>query len=108
MFCRLKYHKINDNIVQTVKEQAKAMYIDLLINNTKINRNRRLIPISAGTTATELEAKITPLFNAMKIKATIMVEGKVPKIPPVFVPYFSAITVIIITTKAERTNGIIV
>ena len=67
-----------------------------------------LIPISAGTTATDLDAKVNPLFNAIKIYATIIVEGSVPSIPPVFVPYFSAISIIKITTAAERKKGRIV
>ena len=66
-----------------------------------------LTPISAGTTEIESDAKTVPLFNAMKIYATTTVDGIVPMIPPVLVPYFSAIIVIRITTAAERINGII-
>ena len=35
----------------------------------------------------------------------MIVEGSVPRMPPAFVPYFSAITVINITMNAERMNG---
>jgi hypothetical protein len=67
-----------------------------------------LIPISAGTTTTDLDAKSGPLYKAIKTKATIIVDGKDPKIPPVFVPNFSAIIVIIITINADIIKGIIV
>jgi len=52
------------------------------------NRNRkiRLMPNSAGTTATDWDAKSIPLFNEIKRNAMTMVEGRVPKIPPIFVP----------------------
>jgi hypothetical protein len=73
-----------------------------------MNMKNRLIPISAGTTATEIDANSTPLFKAMKIYAMIMVVGSVPSIPPVLVPNFSAIIVIIITTAADAKNGRIV
>jgi hypothetical protein len=73
-----------------------------------ISRKKMLIPISAGTTAIELEAKVRPLFNAIKTYATIIVDGSVPRIPPTFVPNFSATTVINITTKADIKKGIIV
>jgi len=42
---------------------------------------------------------------AIKTKATTIVEGSVPIMPPAFVPYRSAATVITITTMAERKNG---
>ena len=38
----------------------------------------------------------------------MIVVGRVPIIPPIFVPYFSAITVIKITTSADNINGSIV
>ena len=63
------------------------------------------IAISKGTTDTDSAAKSTPLFIAIKINAIIIVDGSVPIIPPIFVPYFSAITVIIITINADKING---
>ena len=77
-------------------------------SNVKVSRKMRLIPISAGTTATDCAANCVPLSKAMKRKAMMMVDGSVPSTPPVFVPYFSAITVIKTTTKADITNGRIV
>ena len=41
----------------------------------------------------------------IKTKAIIIVEGSVPRIPPTFVPYFSAMMVIMMTISADRTNG---
>ncbi len=35
-----------------------------------------------------------------------IVDGRVPKIPPILVPYRSAINIIKITIKAERIKGI--
>jgi hypothetical protein len=35
----------------------------------------------------------------------MIVDGIVPKMPPTFVPYFSAITVMMMTISAESTNG---
>jgi len=46
-------------------------------------------------------------LREIKINATIIVEGRVPRIPPIFVPYRSAIIVIRIIIAAERTKGII-
>ena len=74
-------------------------------SSAKVRRKMRLIPISAGTTATDCAANCVPLVMAMKRKAMMMVDGRVPSTPPVFVPYFSAITVIRITIKADITNG---
>ncbi len=71
----------------------------------KINKKIKFIPISAGTTAIESDAKVSPLFSAIKIYATTIVDGRLPKIPPVFVPYFSAINMIIITIDADKING---
>ena len=74
----------------------------------KRRRKMRLIPISAGTTATESAANMIPLSRAMKRNAMMMVEGSVPMIPPVFVPYFSAMMVTRITTSADKAKGMIV
>ena len=63
------------------------------------------MPNSAGTTAADLEAKSTFWFRAIKINAITIVDGRVPKMPPVFVPYRSAINIIRITIIAERING---
>ena len=38
----------------------------------------------------------------------MMVEGSIPMTPPVFVPYFSAMTVTRMTTKADKMKGMIV
>jgi len=79
--------------------------VDRLARMAKRNRKIRLMPSSAGTTATDWDAKSTPLFMEIKTKAIIIVEGSVPRIPPTFVPYFSAMMVIMITISADRTNG---
>ena len=97
-----------DNNVHIVNDPVNARVVDLWTSIVNMNRKIRFIPISAGTTAAVRETKSVPLFNAIKINAIIMVEGSVPSIPPTFVPYFSAIMVIIITIIAERMNGKIV
>ena len=97
-----------DNNVHIINDPVNAKVVDLWTSIVNMNRKIRFIPISAGTTAAVRAAKSVPLFNAIKMNAIIMVEGSVPSIPPIFVPYFSAITVIIITIIAERTNGKIV
>lgn len=63
------------------------------------------MPISAGTTVTALDANSTSLFNAIKRNAITILEGRVPTIPPTFVPYLSAITVIAMTTQEDIKKG---
>jgi len=65
------------------------------------NKKITLIPSSAGITTAASEAKSVPLLTAIKINAITRVDGRVPKIPPTFVPKRSAITVIRITTKPK-------
>jgi len=70
-----------------------------------MRRKTRLIPISAGTIATDSAANCTPLSKAMNRNAMMMVEGSVPMTPPVFVPYFSAMMVTRTTTSADNAKG---
>ena len=65
-----------------------------------------LIPIAAGTIDIDSAAKSAPLLNPIKRNATTVVCGRVPIIPPIFVPYRSAIIVIIITIKDVNIKGI--
>jgi hypothetical protein len=88
-----------------LRDIINAKESDLYDKQEIITRNNKFIAISAGTIDADLLAKTSPLFSAIKIKAIIMVEGIVPKMPPTFVPYFSAIIVITITIKADNKNG---
>ena len=105
---RFTKYKIKDKIDQVIIETTKAIMVDLWTRMAKQNKKIRLIPSSAGTTAADSDAKSTPLLIVIKMKATTIVDGRVPIIPPVFVPYFSAIYIIIITTNADKINGKIV
>jgi len=98
-------YKIVESIVHIIKDPIRAIFIDVYASVTKIKRKNIFIPISNGTIDTACDAKFTPLFIAIKINAIIIVDGKVPSIPPIFVPYFSAIIVMIITISADRING---
>jgi hypothetical protein len=100
-------YSIEDIIDQTSNDTTAAVGIPFLMVITKASRNVRFIPISAGTTAAEREAKTKPLLNEINTKAITMVDGNVPIIPPTFVPYFSAMTVINTTINADRAKGII-
>jgi hypothetical protein len=64
-----------------------------------------LIPISAGTTVIDSDAKSTFLLNAIKRNAITIVEGRVPIMPPTFVPYLSAIMVIAMTIDEAIKKG---
>jgi len=89
-------------------DPATAIGSFVFERTAKRRRKIRLIPISAGTTATESAANVTPLSRAMNRKAMMMVDGSVPMTPPVFVPYFSAVMVTRMTTSADKTKGMIV
>ena len=69
-------------------------------------RKTRLIPISAGTIDTDCTANSIEFVIAIKRNAITIVDGRVPKMPPTFVPNFSAMTVIITTISADSINGI--
>lgn len=94
--------------VHTMSDAVRATSIFLDESSVKVTRNTRLIPISAGTTATDSEANCAPLSKAMKRNAMMMVEGSVPRIPPVFVPYLSAMMVTSTTTSADNAKGMMV
>ena len=96
------------SIAHPIREFIRAIRIFFFERRAKRRRKIRLIPISAGTTATESEANWKPLSNPMKRKAIMIVDGSVPIMPPVFVPYFSAIIVTKITTRADKIKGMIV
>ena len=89
------------------RETIVAVGKPRFINIVKKNRNITLAPISAGTTATDLDAKFTSVFNDIKMNATTIVDGNVPRKPPTLVPNFSAMTVIMITINADKMNGMI-
>ncbi len=108
MFSKEVKNSKTDNNVHIVNDPINAKVVDLWTSIVNMNRKIRFIPISAGITAAVREAKSVPLFNAIKMNAIIMVDGSVPSIPPTFVPYFSAIIVMIITIIAERMNGKII
>ena len=94
--------------VHTMSDAARATSIFLDERSAKVTRNTRLIPISAGTTATDSETNCTPLSKEMKRNAMMIVEGSVPMIPPVFVPYLSAMMVMSTTTSADNAKGMMV
>ncbi len=75
-----------DKNTHTVSEITMARYVERYKRIDKKNRKTTLIPISAGTTATDLEAKYTPLLRAIKKNAITIVDGRVPIMPPTFVP----------------------
>ena len=64
-----------------------------------------LMASSAGTTAADCEAKVRSLLREMKMKAMTIVEGSVPRIPPILVPNFSAMTVMMITIRVAKRKG---
>ena len=98
-------NRIDDSIDQIIIDPINASFIDLYDRFTNVSKKIIFIPISDGTIAADFDAKSVPLFNAMKMNAIIIVDGIVPRIPPIFVPYFSAITVMIITIIADSMNG---
>ena len=104
----LRIYKVVDSIVHMVIDPISAILIDLYESVINNNRKTMFIAISNGTIDTDSDANCTPLLQAIKIYAIMIVDGKVPRIPPVLVPYFSAIIVIIITTNADNMNGKIV
>lgn len=97
-----------DNIAQMLKVPTNASSVDRWIRRANTKRKITFIPSSAGTTTAAFEANVSPFVIPMKRKAITMVDGSVPRIPPALVPYFSAITVMMITTIAERKKGIII
>ena len=82
----LKKISKNERTVQILKVAMKAKMVDRWISIAKTKRNIILIPSSAGTTETARDANSSPSFIAMKINAMMIVEGSVPRIPPIFVP----------------------
>ena len=88
------------------KVPVNANIVERCTIKAKMKRKMMLIPSSAGTTAAAFAANCSFSFMAIKRKAMTIVEGRVPSIPPTFVPYRSAIIVIKMTTNAERKNGI--
>ena len=94
-----------EQIVQMINAVMNARYVERCISKAIIKRNITLNPSSAGTTEAASDAKDVPLFNAIKINATIIVDGSVPSIPPAFEPYFSAINMTRMTTSAESIKG---
>jgi hypothetical protein len=108
MLFRLEKYRIADIIDQTNNDTVAAIGIPFFMDITKTSRNVRFIPISAGTTAADREAKTKPLLSEINTKAIMIVDGKVPIIPPTLVPYFSAINVIKTTIKADSAKGIII
>jgi hypothetical protein len=85
-FSKLKIKSKSDNIVHMVNDPKNATYIERWTRSANNNRKITLIPNSAGTTAADLAAKSTFWFRAIKINAITIVDGRVPKIPPIFVP----------------------
>ena len=69
-----------------LKLAIKASRVDLWTSKEKTKRKMILIPSSAGTTEAACDANCSLSLIAMKIKAMIMVEGSVPRMPPTFVP----------------------
>lgn len=104
LFKLIKIRK-DEKIIQIINELKNARYIDLLINIANIAKKHILIPNSAGIITADSEAKFLLLLIAKKIRAITIVEGSVPRIPPILVPYFSAMNIIIITNIADNTNG---
>lgn len=88
-----------------VNEVARARVRDRDARRANKREKMMLMASSAGTTATDCEAKLRSLLREMKIKAITIVEGSVPRIPPILVPNFSATTVMMITIRAEKRNG---
>lgn len=107
MFSTLYMNNSPDSSIHTPREIVNAVYNERLAYIENTQRNMALTPISAGTTIAVLDAKKTSLLNAIKIKATTIVDGRVPIMPPVFVPNLSAITVINITMIQENRKGMI-
>ena len=97
--------KRKDKTVQITKVMINVNTVERWTKIAKINKKITLKPSSAGTTAAALDAKLFPLLIAIKTKATTIVEGSVPRIPPTFEPYRSAINIMIITTNADRIKG---
>jgi hypothetical protein len=94
-----------DNIIQIKIEIKNAKITDLKIKIPKIIKNNILIPNSAGITEADSEAKYISLFIDKNTRAITIVEGNVPRIPPIFVPYFSAINIITTTIIADNIKG---
>ena len=86
MFSMWKTKSNDDNNAHMVNEIVKAITVERCTSNANRNRKIMLIPNSAGTTAADRDAKSTSLLMAMKINAMTIVEGRVPRMPPVFVP----------------------
>lgn len=97
-----------DKIAHALNEPTIANLNDLYASKANNIRKIRFIPISAGTITTDLVANSIEFVRAIKRKAITIVDGKVPRIPPTFVPYLSAIIVIKTTTNADNMNGTIV
>ena len=93
------------SIIQTESVMKNAITTDLKTRIANITKNNMLIPNSAGITDADFEAKFISLFIAKKIRAITIVDGNVPRIPPIFVPYFSAIAIIITTIIADKIKG---
>lgn len=102
---RLLKNNIVERIVQMLKDPIIAAANDRLHNRLNINKKIRLIPISAGTTIADLAANEIELVKAINKNATTIVDGRVPNIPPTFVPYRSAIKVIMTTITADIAKG---
>jgi hypothetical protein len=95
----------NDSIIQIESEIKNAIITDLKTRIANITKNNMLIPNSAGITDADFEAKFTSLVIAKKTRAITIVDGNVPRIPPIFVPYFSAIAIISTTIIADKIKG---
>ena len=70
-----------------------------------MTKNNTFIPNSAGITAAASEEKLISWLIAKNMRAITIVDGNVPRIPPIFVPYFSAINIITTTIIADRIKG---
>lgn len=88
-----------------LSDPITAILKDFLASIANSIRKTRLIPISAGTIDTDDTANSIELVSAINRNAITIVEGSVPKIPPIFVPNLSATTVINTTTRADRIKG---
>ena len=96
-----------DKSIHMVSELPIARNVERYERIDNKNKKTTLTPISAGTTATDLEAKYTSLLRAIKTNVITIVDGIVPIMPPIFVPYRSASIVIKVAIVAERVNGMI-
>ena len=86
MFSILLITSNDEQMPQSKKDKKKASTADRRTLKANTKRNRTFMPNSAGTTAAASDANRFPSLYAIKINAITMVEGSVPRMPPVFDP----------------------